>query len=207
MKEVLGAVHRQAGDTWKEELVIRLALTRGDSMGGSSRNLAGAKAKEQFASAVREALADQKQKAKLEITKGATKKVVSVAWDDRLIVFDRKPKIVGKNIDVIMLEDDHASVVEGLLEKKGCYVACGELKGGIDPAGADEHWKTANSALERIRHSFGLKGPALFFAAAAIEKSMAEEIISLLRTNQLHFAANLTNKEQLRDLAKWLINL
>ncbi len=23
----------------------------------------------------------------------------------------------------------------------------GELKGGIDPAGADEHWKTANTVL------------------------------------------------------------
>ena len=27
------------------------------------------------------------------------------------------------------------------------YLACGELKGGIDPAGADEHWKTAGKAL------------------------------------------------------------
>ena len=30
----------------------------------------------------------------------------------------------------------------------------GELKGGIDPAGADEHWKTGNSALVRIRKAF-----------------------------------------------------
>jgi len=30
----------------------------------------------------------------------------------------------------------------------------GELKGGIDPAGADEHWKTGNTALNRIRESF-----------------------------------------------------
>jgi len=30
----------------------------------------------------------------------------------------------------------------------------GELKGGIDPAGADEHWKTANKALDKMRKPF-----------------------------------------------------
>ncbi|HAJ78349.1 MAG TPA: hypothetical protein DCO75_01135, partial [Fibrobacteres bacterium] len=29
-----------------------------------------------------------------------------------------------------------------------------ELKGGIDPAGADEHWKTAKTAIDRIVSAF-----------------------------------------------------
>jgi type II restriction enzyme len=39
------------------------------------------------------------------------------------------------------------------------------LKGGIDPAGADEHWKTAGSALLRIKRAFQAEGlaPATFF--------------------------------------------
>jgi hypothetical protein len=40
---------------------------------------------------------------------------------------------------------------------------------GIDPAGADEHWKTANFALERIRKSFAKKKkPQTFFIGASI---------------------------------------
>jgi type II restriction enzyme len=58
------------------------------------------------------------------------------------------------------------------------YVALGELKGGIDPAGADEHWKTARSALDRIKKAFEKVGqqPRRFFIGAAIEKEMAIEI-------------------------------
>ena len=46
------------------------------------------------------------------------------------------------------------------------YMALGELKGGIDPAGADEHWKTARTALSRIHEAFarnlvGLRNAAL----------------------------------------------
>jgi hypothetical protein len=33
-------------------------------------------------------------------------------------------------------------------------IALGELKGGIDPGGADEHWKTAQAAFNRIRQAF-----------------------------------------------------
>jgi len=89
------------------------------------------------------------------------------------------------------------------------YIAAGELKGGIDPAGADEHWKTANSALDRIRTSFIKEKtkPALFFVGAAIESSMATEIFEQLENGHLAHAANLTSNKQLEDLASWLTNL
>jgi len=61
------------------------------------------------------------------------------------------------------------------------YIAMGELKGGIDPAGADEHWKTARAALDRIRKAFSKVevSPHNFFVGAAIAKRMAQEICLL----------------------------
>jgi type II restriction enzyme len=83
-----------------------------------------------------------------------------------------------------------------VFEDKTLYLACGELKGGIDPAGADEHWKTAGSALARIRSRCGRRCPRLFFAASAIEEAMAKEIYHQLRIGKLSHAANLTVTKQ-----------
>lgn len=67
------------------------------------------------------------------------------------------------------------------------YLALGELKGGIDPAGADEHWKTANSALQRIRTGFAKKSltPYTFFIGAAIEKKYGKRNLSSIRKSNL----------------------
>jgi hypothetical protein len=85
----------------------------------------------------------------------------------------------------------------------------GEIKGGIDPAGADEHWKTANSALTRIRDAFKRNDchPHTFFTGAAIETSMAKEIYSQLQNKELSNAANLTNEQQVVSLCSWLLDL
>lgn len=89
------------------------------------------------------------------------------------------------------------------------YIALGELKGGIDPAGADEHWKTANSHLGRIRRSFGAlpSSPQLFFVGNAIEASMAGEIWNQLESGDLANAANLTDDRQTVSLVSWLCQL
>src|SRR5208337_4865285 len=86
------------------------------------------------------------------------------------------------------------------------YLALGELKGGIDPAGADEHWKTARTALDRIRAAFSVKktAPKLFFVGAAIEVKMATEIWTMLESGTLDNAANLTNDNQIALLSSWL---
>jgi type II restriction enzyme len=86
----------------------------------------------------------------------------------------------------------------------------GELKGGIDPAGADEHWKTGNTALNRIRTSFAMAGyPKMMtsFVGAAIERAMAEEIFAQLESEILTNATNLTNNNQLIEYCNWLIEL
>ena len=89
------------------------------------------------------------------------------------------------------------------------YKALGELKGGIDPAGADEHWKTANTALSRVRDNFakyGIKIP-LFFIGAAIEVSMSKEIFNQYSTGKIVNCANLTVEKQLISLCNWLVKL
>lgn len=120
----------------------------------------------------------------------------------------------GKNVDICLLystPEQYRSKARRpqVVRDAELYVALGELKGGIDPAGADEHWKTANAHLGRIRRSFaGLPSmPYLFFVGNAIEASMAGEIWNQLENDELANAANLTDDRQAVSLASWLCSL
>lgn len=71
---------------------------------------------------------------------------------DKLSVNAKVPT-VDKNVDLCL----YASGLEDfnqIVRRDDKAIMFGELKGGIDPAGADEHWKTGNSALNRIRTNF-----------------------------------------------------
>ena len=89
------------------------------------------------------------------------------------------------------------------------FIALVEVKGGIDPAGADEHWKTARTAFNRIRQTFSNleRYPYTFFIGAAIEKNMSLEIWSQLESNVLSNAANLTDGDQLASITNWLCSI
>ena len=89
------------------------------------------------------------------------------------------------------------------------YIALGELKGGIDPAGADEHWKTARTAIERIIEGFDKKGVTIktLFIGAAVEKSMSEEIWNWLQNGKLTNAGNLTYNEHVTAICDWLVKI
>jgi len=219
LKKMLKVIAVQAGDTWREELVYRFVLTCGDSLGGAMRNIVGAGAGMLFARALREAAKRKGIKGLLVKSKEGGK-IQGLAWPDRAVFFDKAPKFLTgagskkNNIDVIMVSSGIAhptatvwSQERTLLSNPGTYVACGELKGGIDPAGADEHWKTAASALDRIRKRFPKNPPKLFFVGAAIAKAMAVEIFDQLQDGRLSHAANLTVPKQLDNLADWLIAL
>lgn len=125
---------------------------------------------------------------------------------------DRNIPLVKKNVDLSILnskpEDVNSTKNSAHLIPEN-YIAFGELKGGIDPAGADEHWKTANSALNRIRKSFSQKSlnPITFFIGAAIQNNMADEILSQLESGILTNAANLTNDDPVASLCNWLITI
>lgn len=205
LEKVFQTTFHKAGANFREEIFYRYLLTKGDALGGQMRNFTGATAQAKLASALLNALGGSTE---LEIRRApATEKIQRISWRGRRLLFDVKPKLIEKSVDVILLAGREGASEIMLLEEPGSYLACGELKGGIDPAGADEHWKTANSALNRIRKVFGRNCPPLFFIGAAIEASMAKEIFRELQKEKLAHAANLTVDAQVQDLASWLVSL
>jgi len=220
-----------AGDDFVEELVYRFLLTRGDKLGGSMRNLGGAIGERKLSRAIISALVISRIGYSWLHSKGMN--WISASSDDadielhlkglswqregnwRTLIYNINVPIVRKNVDLCLLKVKPEEI--NLKEKRkesahfaaSQYIALGELKGGIDPAGADEHWKTANSALDRIRNAFSKKSlsPLTFFVGAAIQNNMAEEIFSQLESGVLANAANLTNEDQVAFLCSWIVNL
>jgi len=217
-----------AGKDFAEELVYRFLLTSGDKLGGSIRNLGGTLGERKLARAIISSLNLARMDYKWHHTK--SKKWIDKSNDDtdielhlnglswkniqgnRTLILNKNIPLVKKNVDLSILsilpEEIKTTKKSAHLVPKN-YIAFGELKGGIDPAGADEHWKTANSALNRIRESFSKKSlnPITFFVGAAIENSMSEEIFSQLKKDVLANAANLTNENQVASLCNWLITI
>ena len=206
---ILERIHEEAGVNWRDEVVFRFLLTRGDSLGGSMRNITGSIATSKFSQAILNVLDERGVAYQTTYSRSNPDKIQRIAWPDRTLHFDRTSGFIRKNIDVILLRNpgNRRNATQGLNNRED-YVACGELKGGIDPAGADEHWKTASTALGRIRGGFPVRvPPALFFVGAAIEDAMAEEIFSQLQSGELAFAANFNVPEQLSELVTWLTSL
>ena len=137
-----------------------------------------------------------------------------IKTDEEADVGDSEATKRGKNVDICLLSctpEEYRSKAKRpkIVRDLQQYIALGELKGGIDPSGADEHWKTASAHLSRIRRSFaGLQSsPHLFFVGNAIESNMAGEIWSQLTSGLLANAANLTDDRQAVSLTTWLCNL
>lgn len=219
-----------AGKKFVEELVFRFLLIRGDTLGGSMRNIGGVLAQRKLTRSIISALKVagksyellhsetnvwvqmSENDAEVEIF------VKGISWkkDDqnRTALFNLIVPIVGNNVDLCLFNREqkdfsNKNVVKDILNSPSSYIALGELKGGIDPAGADEHWKTARTALNRIQESFKKVGhtPYLFFIGAAIETKMAIEIWNLLKKGILTNAANLTDDNQIASLSRWLCSL
>ena len=217
-----------AGDDFVNELVYRYLLTKGDALGGRARNLAGALGERKFLRSLLSILnlggvsykwkdsESQTWLEKLNDDTGIENRIKGLYWkngkSNRLLILNTKVPVVNKNVDLIILEgtiDDLKKGKESITHDPAKYIALGELKGGIDPAGADEHWKTANSALNRIRTGFKKKklSPYTFFVGAAIENSMATEIFKQLQSGSMDSAANLTDDDQLNLVCDWIVKL
>jgi type II restriction enzyme len=228
IEEMIEKFLKPAGNAFVDELVYRYLLVKGDALGGKARNLAGVLGERKFLRAMLSVFnlsgINNQWKddhtgawlAKPEDDTGIEKRINGFFWSkkgtSRLLMMNITVPIVKKNVDLSILKgtkDNLGKSKQSLIHQIDSYVALGELKGGIDPAGADEHWKTANSALERIRKSFAKrkKKPQTFFVGAAIENSMASEIFRQLRSRALNHAANLTNDEQLAFICEWIVNL
>ena len=211
-----------AGDKFIDELVYRFLLIRGDSLGGKMRNIAGRLGEWKFTRTLISTLSLHSIPFQCRKTSSTNwipgnieetdieHNIKGLYWETdgkpRTLLYNLTIPIIKKNVDLSLLgcpPKDSISAIGNPRE----YLALGELKGGIDPAGADEHWKTANSALNRIRTRFQNSVPFTFFIGAAIATDMAKEIFSQIKNQTLHMAANLNNDKQLVDLCKWLIEI
>lgn len=177
-----------AGAKFGEELVFRFLLTRGETLGGSMRNVGGALAQRKLTRAIISTLTiagvryhwrDGKTREWIEMSDDDSDIELSLrglSWQSkkgkRTLIYNLTVPLVKNNVDLCLfnLAPDKLEVTDYKAAKS--YIALGELKGGIDPAGADEHWKTAQSALERIRKAFSKLNvaPNTFFVGAAVEK-------------------------------------
>lgn len=231
IKTLIDNFLKPAGDKFVDELVYRFLLTRGDTLGGMMRNLAGIVGERKFVRSVIATLSIQKaryywfnrQSEKWLSSSSSTADIENyikgLSWKNksgnRILLLNITVPNVGKNIDLCLINGSYKDLGNDCYNKKKYikepkyFIALGELKGGIDPAGADEHWKTANTALDRIRQSFRKSNliPKTFFIGAAIEISMSKEIFNQLEKGVLTNAANLTDEKQVFSLCKWLVNL
>jgi hypothetical protein len=91
----------------------------------------------------------------------------------------------------------------------------GELKGGADPAGSDEHWKTATQALQRILEAAEKTKrpkPMLSFIATILVDRVARDAHSWIAAGRLTSVYNLTQMYEkdeemsrfLQDMSKFL---
>lgn len=222
---LIGTFLEPAGTDFVEELVYRFLLTRGDTLGGSMRNVGGTLAQRKLTRAVISCLnlAGTKywwtDKKKVLWTAGKSSvddadielAVSGLAWKNghgaRTLIYNLTVPAVRNNIDMCLFNIDRDKYSASVVNTAAKYLALGELKGGIDPAGADEHWKTARTALERIRTGFSKYEPATLFIGAAIESKMAEEIWDWLEDGKLQNAANLTDDDQVSSIVRWLCAL
>lgn len=210
-----------AGAKFVEELVFRFLLIRGDTLGGAMRNIGGLLAQRKLTRAILSTLKIagtpyywQESKSKNWFENGDDIEIElslrGLYWKngkkDHTLVFNLTVPLVKNNVDLCLFKSSPDNL--DVMNAKS-YIALGELKGGIDPAGADEHWKTARTVLERIRKSFTkakLK-PHTFFIGAAIERKMADEIWNELQNSELSNAANLNQDNQVASISYWLCNL
>jgi len=212
-----------AGEKFKEELVFRYLLTKGDSLGGSMRNIVGAIAQKKLNSSLLAALRLNKKPFKWfhESSKSwvSSEEIIDeyenakgLFWlnkrnQNRVLYYNITVPIVKNNIDIILLDNSHSEPLKEAISCPEKFIALGELKGGIDPAGADEHWKTAKTAIDRIVTAFKKQkqNPAIFYVGAAIESKMATEIWNNLKKKYISNAGNLTKPDHITSLAEWLL--
>jgi len=213
-----------SGKDYIDEVIYRYLLTSGDALGGKMRNIVGTIANEKFNRFVISQLqicginfsfaSNSGFIDSTEYNLDIAESIKAIRWEttsgeQRLLIYNVNVPQVGKNIDIVLLnkftETTKGKELKAILGDSKNYLAIGELKGGIDPAGADEHWKTADTALRRVRSSFSGQLP-LIFIGAAIESAMAIEIFAQYENGDLANCANLTNDEQLASLCEWLVS-
>lgn len=217
-----------AGVNFIDELIYRYLLIRGDSLGGSIRNLVGAIAEMKLKRKLLSVLSIHQIPFKVLYKNNKTTNkwledvyeeafdnadgICAISWVysnlDKVLFFNATIPLVKNNVDICLYKGNPRTYDSGnIVHENDKAIMFGELKGGIDPAGADEHWKTGNTALTRIRKAFEGYNIKTSFVGAAIEKKMAGEIFDQLENGVLTNAANLTYNNHLTNYCEWLVKL
>lgn len=227
ISELIEKFLKPAGEAYIDEAIFRYLLICGDTVGGMMRNKIGTLGQKKLIRVIYSSmsvrglcidrlLTSTRRWARIDTTEtGTEENVKALHWQNaaghRILVFNAKIPTVDKNVDICLFSGDTNNYDQGRIVRHNEHtIMLGELKGGYDPAGADEHWKTGNSALNRIRTSFSKAGFSQIktsFVGAAIAYSMAEEIYNQLTDGTLSNAANLTKNDQLVEYCNWLIEL
>lgn len=229
IKELIDKFLKPAGPAYIDETIYRFLLTKGDAVGGTMRNRIGAMGQEKLVRCILSCMnvrgisyewvdstnSTFKWLAKRSDDTGVEKTLKALYWTNahgsRVLGFNMTNSIVTKNIDICLYNTNTDGYEQGKIAKNNPEKALmlGELKGGIDPAGADEHWKTANTALERIRTRYAANGLQIqtSFVGAAIERAMAGEIYAQLVNGTMTNCANLTDTNQLVEYCNWLLDI
>jgi hypothetical protein len=214
-----------AGANFIEELVFRFLLTRGDTLGGSMRNVGGFLAQCKLTRSIVSYLTltgkgyrwlhseTDKWASNPDDDSDIEFHLKGLSWQiegkDRTLIYNLTVPLFKNNVDLCLFNCSPINLSKKVINDAASYIALGELKGGIDPAGADEHWKTARTALDRIQEAFAKHKatPKIFFIGGAIEQKMATEIWAMLENGVLDNAANLTDEKQIASIASWLCKL
>ena len=222
LSDFVDKVLRPNGRKYVDEIVYRYLLSLGEQLGGRMRNVIGVVARAKLSRSIVASLRINGFPFAVHPGRGEwvdsascrqqdAEQAKAIRWNNdghmRMLVHNVNVPGVSKNVDMVVFDAFSDSVdakgVSTLMSDYKHFVVMGELKGGIDPAGADEHWKTARTALDRVRATF--KKVYVAFLGAAIEKAMAEEIFQQLQSGLLDCAANLTNDQQLASFSEWLV--
>lgn len=186
------------------ELERYYLMSAGETIGGKIRNIIGKKGNDIFIEYIKNYFYINNINYEVIEKNGNVQKIYT---NKLVILFNKKPNFIGKSVDFMVLKkyDDGSYNIEDHHQ----YISVGELKSGIDPAGADEHWKTAATALKRIHQSFvkeGIDSPNIYFIGGAISKHMASEILQNIENDKLKYAANLNYQEQMENIIEHLLN-
>lgn len=225
VQELIEKFLKPSGSNYIDEAIFRYLLIKGDTVGGIMRNRIGKLGQERLIRMIFSVMNVRAihcnrlsinskiwERAETSVT-DAEKELRALYWlnpcGERILIFNAKIPAVNKNVDLCLFSGS-LNDFNNIVHQNDKAIMFGELKGGIDPAGADEHWKTGNSALNRIRTKFseiGFPQIKTSFVAAAIERAMAEEIFLQLNDGTLTNAANLTKDDQLTEFCNWLLDL
>jgi len=93
LARVLEAIAKRSQRGWRDELVYRFLLTKGDSLGGSMRNITGAFGGRRIGEAILHALKERGLKATVLRSSKDREKIQQIEWKGRLLLFDKLPRV------------------------------------------------------------------------------------------------------------------